>query len=213
MENKQLEALSEIRGLMERSSTYLSLSGLSGVLMGIIALSGAGLYCFVHGVSLVDDEYYKVLLRIDGTVNISRVYDMLSFALPVLILSLLVAAVMTYGKSQKLQQQFWGATSKRLIINLMIPMFTGGLFLLALISKGLVFLLAPVSLIFYGLALFHTSKYTISDLRFLGIAEIILGILSSWWTGIGLITWILGFGIAHILYGIYIYQRYEKHIK
>jgi hypothetical protein len=120
---------------------------------------------------------------------------------------------MTYGKSQKLQQQFWGLTSRRLIINLMIPMFTGGLFLLALISKGLVFLLAPVSLIFYGLSLIHASKYAISDLRYLGIAEIILGILSSWWIGLGLIAWMVGFGIAHILYGIYIYQRYEKYIR
>ena len=39
--NEHLENLKEIRTLMERSSKFLSLSGLSGISAGIIALVGA----------------------------------------------------------------------------------------------------------------------------------------------------------------------------
>lgn len=195
---------------MERSSRYLPLSGLSGVLMGIIALSGAGFYCYSFDIYVFDEAYYRIFLLREGVINKSAIYDMLSFALPVLVLSLLTATWMTYIKSQKIKQPFWNSTSRRLLISLMIPMVTGGLFILSLMSGGLVSMMAPVSLIFYGLALFHASKYTIADLRFLGMAEILLGLVSSWWTGIGLITWMAGFGIAHIVYGIYVYLRYEK---
>jgi len=39
--NQSLETLTEIRDLMQRSSKFLSLSGLSGIFAGIVALGGA----------------------------------------------------------------------------------------------------------------------------------------------------------------------------
>lgn len=96
-----------------------------------------------------------------------------------MVLSLLAAGVMTYVKSQRIKQQFWDASSRRLLINLMIPMVTGGVFLLSLVGHGLVNMIAPVSLVFYGMALINASKYSIADLRYLGFLEIVLRLVSS----------------------------------
>jgi hypothetical protein len=43
----------------------------------------------------------------------------------------------------------------------------------------------------------------------LGITEIILGLMSSWLIGYGLLFWAVGFGVMHIFYGLMMYFRYE----
>jgi uncharacterized membrane protein HdeD (DUF308 family) len=71
--------------------------------------------------------------------------------------------------------------------------------------------LAPsATLVFYGLALINASKYTVRDVFYLGICEIVLGVLSMFLTGFTLLFWALGFGILHILYGTIMYFKYDK---
>ena len=65
-----------------------------------------------------------------------------------------------------------------------------------------------MTLIFYGLALVNASKYTITEIRSLGVIEISLGLVSMWWIGHGLLFWSIGFGILHIVYGIIMQRRY-----
>ena len=48
---------------------------------------------------------------------------------------------------------------------------------------------APACLIFYGLALVNASKYTLTDIRYLGYCEIVFGLINMQWIGYGLYFW------------------------
>ena len=204
-QKEHLQALSDIRSMMERSSRCISLSGLSGVFAGIFALIGAVL------------AYWKMQwIEVDlfsraGSVNFTEVFTyMICDAALVLIASLTVGTLLTIRNSKRKGIKIWDSTAKRMLINLLIPLATGGIFCLILISKGDIGLVAPATLIFYGLALINASKYTFNDIRYLGICEIILGLAASVYIGYGLFFWAFGFGVLHIIYGTVMYFKYER---
>jgi hypothetical protein len=97
-----------------------------------------------------------------------------------------------------------------LLVNMAVPLIAGGLLILILISKGLIGLVAPFTLLFYGLALYNGSKFTYEEVRILGVIQIILGLISAIYIEYGLLIWAVGFGIVHIIYGIYIHYKYER---
>lgn len=107
-------------------------------------------------------------------------------------------------------QGLWDASAKRLLVNLMIPLIAGGLFALALLFNGSVLMVPAATLVFYGLALLNASKYTLDEIRWLGLSEAALGVIAAFWPGAGLLFWALGFGVLHIFYGGLMYLRYER---
>ncbi|MCE3279045.1 MAG: hypothetical protein K0S44_1236 [Bacteroidetes bacterium] len=213
MENSKehLQTLTDIRSMMERSSRFISLSGLSGVFAGVFALIGAFLaYARMGSYS----ENYRTMMQMDRDGRVELVNEMISYlfwvAACVLIASLLVGTILTMRNSRKRGIKIWDSTAKRLLINLAIPLLTGGMFCLVLLYHGDIGLIAPATLIFYGLALINASKYTLNDIRYLGVCEIILGLVSSFYIGYGLIFWATGFGVLHIVYGSVMYFKYER---
>ncbi|MDO9184514.1 MAG: hypothetical protein Q7W13_00775 [Bacteroidia bacterium] len=201
---EHLQTITDIRSMMERSSRFISLSGLSGVFAGIFALCGAyAAYIKLNSLNGI----YRLL-------NDSAFMDVVVFllvdAFVVLLASVAVGIMLTIRSSKKKGIKIWDATAKRLLINLLIPLITGGLFCLVLLSHGLVGLVAPSSLLFYGLALINASKYTLNDIRYLGICEIVLGLIASLYIGYGLLFWAAGFGVLHIVYGAVMYYKYER---
>jgi hypothetical protein len=209
-ENEHLEALTEIRSMMERSSRFISLSGLSGVFAGIFALAGVGAAYLYLGISITDSRYYEYAIMENGAININFYTFFIADAICVLIASLTAGTILTMRKARKKGQPIWDATAKRLLINLFVPLVAGGLYCLILLSHRLIGLIAPATLLFYGLALFNASKYTLNDIRYLGICEIMLGLLASVYIGYGLLFWAVGFGVLHIVYGMMMYNKYEK---
>lgn len=194
------ETLTEIKQLMERSSRFISLSGLSGVMAGVYAIAGAlAAYYYVYGRSAGREGYQEN----DSTF-------LLADAALVLILAVGTGIFLTTRKARKDGNSLLDAAAKKLIINLCIPLFTGGVFCLALIYHNNWFFVVPSMLVFYGLALVHASKYTRDDVRSLGVSEIALGLISLFVVGYGLVFWTLGFGVLHIIYGTYMYYKYEK---
>jgi hypothetical protein len=210
---KPVEQLAEIRNMMERSSRFISLSGLSGVAAGIIALAGAGIafLCLDFDQGRFSPVSYSSD-RINSGFNGSLRFIILD-ALVVLFLAFAAAIFFTTRKARKKGLKVWDSTAKRMVINLMIPLVSGGIFCLILIYHDLVFLLAPATLLFYGLALLNAGKYTYHEIRVLGISEIILGLMASWLIGYGLLFWAIGFGVMHIFYGLMMYFRYETEVK
>lgn len=208
-EQEPIQQLHEIRRLMERSSRFMSLSGLSGVFAGIIALAGAGAaFCYLD----FDQQYFDINRYFNEMyyLKFSRSWlFILLDALIVLFLALFAGVYFASRKARKLGLPVWDSTARRMLINLFIPLAAGGIFCLILLYHHLVFLVAPTTLIFYGLALLHASKYTLHEIRVLGIAEIILGLMASFLVGYGLLFWAIGFGVMHILYGLLMYFRYE----
>jgi len=61
-----------------------------------------------------------------------------------------------------------------------------------------------------GVALTSAGKFTVGDIRILGLCEIALGLTAGLLPGFGLWFWIAGFGLLHIVYGILMYAKYEK---
>ena len=209
-QNEHLETLSEIRSLMERSSRFISLSGLSGVFAGMFALVGA-VAAYIHlNISINSPDYYEYALDQYGNTNINFYIFFFSDAICVLVASLAIGSILTIRKAKQKGQPIWDATAKRLLINMLIPLVSGGLFCLVLLYHGLIGLIAPATLIFYGLSLLNASKYTLNDIRYLGISEIILGLIASIYIGYGLLFWAVGFGILHIIYGTVMYYRHER---
>lgn len=202
-EQEYTKDLIEIRSMMERSTKFLSLTGWSGIMAGIYALVGV---------------YIANRLTIDGNValydmtgqELSGNLNLLLLAIAVLVLAIVTALFLSHRKCKKTGEKLWNAASRRLIINMAIPLATGGLFILILFSKGLSGLILPSTLIFYGLTLLNASKFTYGEIRYLGIIEIVLGLIAAYFIEYGLVCWAVGFGLMHIVYGIYLHLRYEK---
>ncbi len=204
-EQDYIRDIAEMRSMMERSSKFLSLSGLAGIMAGIYALSGA--YIAYKLFYFNPDEIVYSTTSGNGYSNLLKVVFL---AFIILILAIGTAMFLSYKKANKKGEKLWNATAKRLLINMAVPLVAGGLLILILISKGLIGLIAPFTLLFYGLALYNASKFTYGEVRSLGLIEMGLGLISSYFVGYGLLFWALGFGVIHIIYGIYMHYRYER---
>lgn len=203
MNNKYLQDISEIKNMMNKSSQFISLSGLGGIMAGIYALIGA----FIAHTLIENNKtnYDKVVTLESDTFKL-----IVLTALGVLFLSIITAILLTYNKAKREGETVWNSTSKRLLTNFMIPLVTGGIFGLLLLQKGNYGLIAPVTLIFYGMSCINASKYTLRDVRYLGITIVIIGLLATEFSGYGLEFWALGFGICHIVYGGMMYFKYDR---
>ena len=203
-----LAQLTEIRAIMERSSRFLSLSGLSGMGAGVVALAGA-----LAGHLYLQSHYPGGFLRlIAGSVEERRT------ALPFLVLlaavmigvALLVAFYFTQRRTRHDGQVLWSAPARRLVAALAVPLVAGGLFCLRLYLGGDAGMVVPGLLVFYGLALLNASKFTLDEIRWLGLTQIVLGLVAMLVPGWGLIFFALGFGLGHLGYGLVMYNRYER---
>ncbi len=212
-DQRPLEAIQDIKKMMERSSRFISLSGWSGVAAGSCALIGAALaYPYIHGgKGLFINQNLGLLQLSAGDYFILLNTWVFWIAVGTFVAALASAFLFTWMKTKKQGLPIWGNASRRLMINVMIPMIAGGIFLFRMIYfEGTAGLIGPGCLIFYGLALINGSKYTLGEIRWLGLAQIILGIINLWFVGYGLYFWAAGFGIMHIVYGLVMWWKYEK---
>lgn len=199
-EKDYLKDISEIKNLMNRSSRFISLSGLSGIFAGIYAIIGAliaylflfpksGEFLTLHGLN------FKLLLALLASVA---------------ILSIVTAFLLTTHKAKQNNEKIWDSTTRRLLINFLIPLITGGIYIIIKLNSQHYGLSASLMLIFYGLALVNASKYTIGNVKYLGYAQIIIGLICAALPGYGLWFWLLGFGVFHIIYGSIMYLKERK---
>lgn len=195
-----LQDIKDIKQMMSQSTQFISLSGLSGVLAGIYAIIG-GLY-----VNYLTANHYERYITLES----DTFKQIVLTAALVLIASLITAYAMTVKKAAKLGENVWNPSAKRLLINFAIPLFTGGIFCLLLLRQAHYGLIAPITLLFYGLACLNASKYTLKDVRYLGVTEIILGLLAVEFSGFSLYFWMIGFGLCHIVYGTMMYYKYDR---
>lgn len=205
-DNEQhLEAIQDIRNMMKKSTRFLSLSGLSGVFAGIYALAGA----FVAYRYMCYLAKWWINPRV--SMDFTQIYlNFILIAASVLLLSIVTAWYFSSRKARRIGQSLFDHTAIRVLINLCIPLVAGGIFCVGLLYHGHVVYVAPAMLLFYGLALINASKYTYDDIRYLGLCEIVLGLLNTFSLGYGLWYWALGFGVLHIVYGLVMWMKYER---
>ena len=205
--NQQIETtLHDIKNIMERSSRFISLSGWSGVAAGLCALGGAWytttqIECWKRG----DCEFERLM----SSGGLDYQSTLLRIALVTFAAAVVSAFVFTYLRSRKTGVPLWDHTTRRLTINVAVPMIVGGLFIYRMMDMGFYQLVAPACLLFYGLALVNASKYTLGEIRYLGYGQLLLGIWNLWSLGYGLYFWAAGFGVLHIIYGLLMWWKYE----
>lgn len=193
-----LQDISAIRELMDRNSKFISLSGLSGVSAGLSALAGsAAIFCIDHFM-LDDDKGLRLL------------FFKLVVAILVLVIALLMAVFFSLRLAKKKKLPTWNLTAQRMMIHLAVPLLAGAAFCTIQFLQSHLDWIPATTLMFYGMALMSAAKYTIKEIRFLGVCEIGLGLLCAGWYEFSLYFWAFGFGILHILYGIIIYYKYER---
>lgn len=207
---KHLKQITEIRDMMERSSRFISLSGLSGVFAGVVAILGSLAAYWYLKIERAPIDLHNYLLDARGGYIQEAMLFLVADAAIVLTLALGFGIFFTTRRAKKKGLPIWDNQAKRLLTNLAIPLVVGGLFCLMLLLHHEIYLIAPTTLIFYGLALINASKYTVNDIRYLGFSEVLLGLLGSYFVGYGWISWVIGFGVLHILYGAWMYWRYER---
>jgi hypothetical protein len=221
MEDKEIYAeISSIRNLMERSTKFISLSGLSGVMAGVYALIGAAMaYNILPDPALLDTSTTNVRVPVNGlyyfrgsSAEFYKSLDLSLFliALAVLLLSIGTGIWLTVRKARKKGLSVINPSSKALLISGGIPLLTGGLFVLVLLGHGYFGIISSACLIFYGLALVSASQHTFGDVKWLGLFEILLGLLALLHPGYGLVIWAMGFGVLHILYGTIMHFKYDR---
>ncbi len=190
-----LAEIKEVRRMMEQSSRFLSLSGLSGVLAGIYALAGAYIAWRVIYFRQESEPEQVMTLFLLGSV--------------VLILVFLTGSWLTLRKTRKLGNKIWTPGSRQLCLNLAVPLVSGGILILIFIIRGLYSMVAPFCLVFYGLALVNAAKFTRQEIFYMGLLQTLLGILAALLPEWGLLFWAIGFGLVHIIYGSAMYFKYE----
>lgn len=208
-QNQHLDALQDIRKMMQRSSRFISLSGLSGIAAGVWALIGAWL-------ANKQLQAYNQQYNEQGYTNPNLFQlktNLFLLATAVLALALVSAFYFTWRRAGKNKIPMWDHSMKLLTINMLIPLLAGGLFILSLLQQNNWHFIAPACLVFYGLALVNASKYTVSDIRYLGFLEIVLGLGNTQFPKAGLYFWAIGFGVLHIFYGFIMWWKYERNNK
>ena len=199
-EQDYLKDISEIKNLMNRSSRFISLSGLSGIFAGLYALVGAAIAYWL----VINSGRESLIL--DGKVFRLIILDLFLIA----FFSVMTAIFLTTKKARKEGVKMWDSSTRRLLINFLIPLIVGGIYILIILNQNKYGQTGALMLIFYGLALINASKYTVGNIRYLGIVQLILGLICAMVPGLGFWLWVLGFGIMHIIYGTMMYIKERK---
>lgn len=194
-----LKDITEIKQMMNKSSRFISLSGLSGVLAGVYAIIGAAVAYW-----LVSNYSYGTLI-LDGYIFNLVLLDLFLVA----AFSIITGIILTTRKAKKQGVKIWDTTSRRLVFNFLTPLVSGGLYILIILGHQKYGQTGGLMLIFYGLALISASKYSIGDIKYLGIIEVILGLVAALFPGYGFWLWVIGFGVMHIIYGTWMHFKYD----
>ncbi len=203
--NKIKDDLSAIRDIMEKSVRFTALSGVSGILAGIYALVGSTIayYLVYYPSSPFGFRFHYINEE-------QIILKLMIVAIGVLGISISTGVYFTWKRAKKNNTQLWNKTSRSVLIDFCIPLLTGGIFILILLSRDMFPVVASSCLIFYGLALINASHKINNEIHSLGIVQVIIGLLAAFLPGYGLLFWALGFGIAHIVFGIMLYLKYER---
>jgi hypothetical protein len=202
------DELKTIRKIMEESTRFLSLSGLSGIFAGVFAITGAlvAWFLILNNGTIRYDELFRSLNEKE---TFTLRWQLITDAIVVLVLSVVFSLWLSGRKARQAGKSLWTPVLRRLVVNMMIPLFSGGLFIIILLVQNHIQLIVPGMLIFYGLALVSAGKFTYGEVFYLGLLEIVTGLFSALFPQMGIFFWTFGFGFLHIVYGSIMYRKYE----
>ncbi len=199
------EQIEQIHAMMARSTTFVSLSGMSGVFAGLVAFGAVWLIYRQFGTIWLTEEVFTALR---GSPSLVR--SMTGIFLWTLLIALTGAFLFTWRRASRLRIGLWNIASRRFGMHLSLPLLAGGVFILALLQHGAYELVCPAMLVFFGLALLGAAKYSFSETAVFGVVELVLGLVALFWIEGGLILWEVGFGVVTAAYGLLMYLHYGR---
>lgn len=201
---EQLAAIEEMRNLMDRATRFRTISGLSAMVAGVLAIICVAFVSLHTGIRFLEAGAFDRMLRGTKAMEVQ-----LSFIF--LLITSISFGIYLAARNARLKGHLpWDSAAKRLALHMSIPLLAGGIFSVLIFQYSLFGLIPAITLLFYGLALFSASHYTLDTVRFLGIFQIFLGLLATAWLAYGLVIWVMGFGVLHLIFGVYIYLKYER---
>ncbi len=206
--NASLEALQEIRSIMDKSARFVSLSGMSGIWAGAVGLVGA----YIASNWLRKPEYMNIGKATEGSIDSfdSVTMRLMWLGVAVFVVAIAGAFYFTYRKAKKHNQSIFNNASRQMVMSAFFPLLAGGVFCVSFIYNGCGMFVGPACLVFYGLALISGSRHTLSDIRYLGMLNVALGCCNLFYPGFGLYFWAAGFGLLNLLYGAMMWSKYDK---
>ena len=188
-EKEHLQAIQDIKTMMERSTKFSSISGKAGIVVGMLAvIVFAGIKWF----------------------DVTTVASLFVVMVGTLMLALSIGLYLSIAKAKKEGTAIFDTTAKRFLVQFFIPLFVGGILCLIFACQNQIGYIPAMMLIFYGFALVHASKFSLDTIKSLGYLEIIAGLIAAAFAQYGMWCWVIGFGVLHIIYGFIIYTKYEK---
>lgn len=206
--DQHLEDIKVIKKLMEESSRFLSLSGISGIIAGLLAIAGAVVAKLIITGTSQPEDWYSIPFASDPAAHRTVVLLFADMAV-VLVLSLAVAVLFSSRKARKSGHSAWTHITRRMLASLFIPLVTGGLFILITIGRVPASVTVASTLIFYGLAVISAGKFTLGEIHWLGVLEVVTGLICLLLPEWSILIWAVGFGAMHIVYGLLMHLRYK----
>jgi hypothetical protein len=183
-ERQAQEALAYIRQTMESASTFTALSGWGLVAVGVVGLVAAA-FAWRSGVA-----------------------ENLHVWVPAALGGVICAGIANAGKAKRLDVPLWSG-SLRKVAWVMTPALAAGAFLtLALVNAGARHLLPGTWLALYGAGVTAGGTFSVRAIRWMGIALVLLGGVALQAPSQGVILLALGFGLLHIVFGLFLVQKH-----
>jgi len=186
---------------MQQNTSYFSLSGLSGILLGIYGL------VTVYIVNMLTSTYGD---GFDGSSQLPIALleiVIIVLAIIIILISLITLRIRAKRKSKKHTIKLWNPLSKKLRFHTLIPLLLFIIILIVIANKGYYSIITPLLLLSYGLLLLNLSRFSSGALKYLAFAELILAIVAYFIFDTEMLFLGLGFGIFHIIYGITTFNK------
>lgn len=186
LHDRAMDNLRYIRETMERSQSFTAVSGLGGIVMGVVALTAA--------------------LAAVGTAGSFR---WVTIWMGAAVVSLGVALFAMTRKARAAGTTLLAGSGRKFAWSVTPPLLVGGLLTVALVRSGLVQLLPGSWLLLYGTGVVTGGAFSVRVVPVMGLAFMVLGAValfspSTW----GDAFMALGFGGLHILFGIIIWRKH-----
>ncbi len=197
--NRAADELKVIRSLMERPIKYSTQSGLAGIVAGAAALAGVA----------ADAEVTRRNPGLEG------LWISMCVWAAVFAVAFLGTLLLTRLRERRRGMPAWSLIKRRILLTILPPFVAGVGLTIAIIYRYVgvgsdEWLLIPaVWMLFYGVALWQLGEFSIVEVRVMGAAFILAGIVAaalyqaSPYEALG-----VTFGGFHIVYGLVVWVRH-----
>ena len=189
---------------MQQYTSYFSLSGFSGILLGIYGL------LMVYVLHILTSTYGD---GFDGSsqLPIALLEIVITiFGIVMILISLFTLWIRARRENKKQNSKLWNPFSKKTRLQTLVPLIFFIAVLIIVANKGYYSLITPLLLFLYGILLLNVSRVSLKRLRLLAIAEMILGIIAYFIYDNELLFLAIGLGAFHLLYGVFTLNQNKK---